>query len=132
MKGKDKKCTTSLTVQCRLQCVCKRGNEILNLKNRISFIAERILRSPNGPCSIEFIYFVEYLPEINDLNIVSSANYICTRVMSLQDMHYAVTSKVEQQFRHGLCQSSCQSQYTCFDVPIRTAKPLKLRIPSRI
>jgi hypothetical protein len=99
----DKKCTANLKGQCLLSRVCKRGNEALNLKkNRISYIAERMLCSQSGPCSTEFIYFVEYLPEINYLNRVASASYMCTRVVSLLDIQYSVTSKVEQQFRHCL------------------------------
>jgi hypothetical protein len=64
----------------------------------------------SGPCSIEFIYFVEYLPEINCLERVASASCMYTRVVSLRDIQYTVTSKVEQQFRHLVYQTTCQSQ----------------------
>lgn len=42
--------------------------------------------------STEFIYFVEYLLEINFLDRVASVNCMCTRVVSLRDMQFTVAS----------------------------------------
>jgi hypothetical protein len=88
-----------------------------------------MLLSQSGPCSTEFIYFVEYLPEINCFDRLASVSYMCTRVVSLRDIQYTVTSKVEQQFRHLVYQATSQTR---FDVHTRTGKHLTPRIPSRV
>jgi len=92
MNGKDKKSTATMKGQCRLSRVSKSGNEALNLKKIGYFYSRRNVTITEWTPSIEFIYFVEYLSEINYLDRVASANCMCTRVVSLRDVQFTVTS----------------------------------------
>jgi hypothetical protein len=119
MNGKDKKGTASLKGQCRLSRVSKNRNEDLTLK-KIGYLCSRgYVTFSEWTLSIEFIYFVEYLPEINCLDRVASANCMCTRLVLLRDMQFAVTSNKrnsisdQRTFSVKPCAIYCNVQGSC-------------------
>ena len=90
------------------------------LKKSDIFYSQRNVTFSEWILSIGFIYFFEYLLEINFLDRVASANCMCTRVGSLRDIQCTV------QWPSGM-----QVEQELFD--LHTGRPLKrVTIPDAV